>query len=273
MAKKKERPEAEGYNYMDTYGDLVTLLLTFFVLLYSFSTTDADKWEFLVQAFTGSPPSTAVSIEIAPINIGAETFTENTSGKSNQTNQSSNENGQGSGSMSGTGQPTSQEQINQNFDQLYENIQNYIKENNLGYSIVAEKIEDIIVVRVLDGVLFESGSAEIIQGENRVLEDIGNMFAGSQNIIHQIQVEGHTDNVPIHNNKFEDNWDLSAKRSTNVVRYIHERNGISWDKFSAAGYGEYRPIAGNDTYEGRQQNRRVNFIIERAVITDIQTNN
>ena len=263
MGKKKERPEAEGYNYMDTYGDLVTLLLTFFVLLYAFSSTDEAKWQMLVEAFTGSPPSSAVAIELSPINIGAETFTENTSG-------TSSESSQGDGLTNGSSQITSQEQINEDFDELYEKIQGYIQNNDLGYALVVEKLEDMIIIRVLDGVLFESGSADIIQGENMVLEDIGRMFSSSQSIIKQIDVEGHTDNVPIKNARYEDNWDLSAKRATNVVRYIHERYPIPWEKFGTAGYAEYKPIAENNTPEGRQQNRRVNFILERAVISDLK---
>ena len=135
---------------------------------------------------------------------------------------------------------------------------------------MVEKLEDMIIIRVLDGVLFESGSADIIQGENMVLEDIGRMFSSSQSIIKQIDVEGHTDNVPIKNARYEDNWDLSAKRATNVVRYIHERYPIPWEKFGTAGYAEYKPIAENNTPEGRQQNRRVNFILERAVISDLK---
>lgn len=263
MGKKKERPESEGYNYMDTYGDMVTLLLTFFVLLYSFSSVDQAKWELLVETFTGNHPSTPISVEMMPINVGGETFTENTSGNQNQSEQGS----QGENNQNNV---TTQEQVNQEFDELYEAIQNYIQENDLGLSLVAEKIDDVIIVRVLDGVLFESGSADIIQNENRILNDIGNMLARSQNIIHLVQVEGHTDNVPIHNARYEDNWDLSTKRATNVTRYIHARNGISWNKFSAAGYAEFKPIATNDTPEGRQQNRRVNFIIERTVVNQIQ---
>lgn len=268
MSKKEKREAPEGYDPTATMGDMMTNLLTFFVLLYSFTmtATDSGQWENFVIAFTGSPPTTPISVDLGTINIGGTTFTENTSGKQNM-------NSQGEGMSSLGGQIVSQEQINQEFDQLYESIQNYIQENDLGYSIVAEKIEDLIIVRVLDGVIFESGSAEVIQEDNMVLRDIGNMFGASKEIIHQIQVEGHTDTVPIHNAQFEDNWDLSAKRATNVVRYIHENHGISWEKFSAAGYGEYQPIADNATAEGRQQNRRVNFIIERAVITDIQVNN
>lgn len=263
MGKKKEREAVSGYDPSATMGDMMTNLLTFFVLLYSFTmtATDSAQWESFVIAFTGSPPSTAISLELSPTNVGAESFVENTTGSSNMTNEGDNSSG---------GLITSQAEINQEFDQLYEQIQGYIQENDLGNTIVAEKIEDLIIVRVLDGVIFESGSADIKSEDNAVLDSIGGMFFSSKSIINQVQVEGHTDNVPIHNANFEDNWDLSTKRATNVVRYIHDKHGIEWEKFSAAGYGEYRPIAENETAGGRQQNRRVNFIIERAVITDLQ---
>lgn len=258
MGKKKERPDAEGYNYMDTYGDLVTLLLTFFVLLYSFSSVDEGKWELLVETFTGTNPSAAISMELTPVNTGGTSFTEDTSGMTD-------EEGQGDTNLN-PGVANTQEEVNQNFDQLYEQVQEYIQENNLELSLVAEKIDDVIIVRVLDGVLFESGKAEVIQDENQILVDIANMLSTSEKIVSMVRVEGHTDNVPISNGQFQDNWDLSAKRGTNVIRYIYTTTNFPASKLNLGGGGEYQPIASNDTAEGRQQNRRVNFIIERVVV-------
>ena len=79
-----------------------------------------------------------------------------------------------------------------------------------------------------------------------------------------VHIEGHTDNVPIRNAMFEDNWDLSVKRATNTLRKVLEWGIIDEKMLSAVGYGEYQPIATNDTPEGRQLNRRVDFVLEKA---------
>ena len=140
MSKKKERPEAEGYNYMDTYGDLVTLLLTFFVLLYAFSSTDAGKWEMLVQAFTGRPPSSAIAVELTPVNVGAKSFTENTAGDSNQMAQDNPEAGAGGYSIYVTINNVTVESISSNAPQG----------QGVGNLFIPVKAGDVVAVRVIN---------------------------------------------------------------------------------------------------------------------------
>lgn len=260
--KKKEQDFGGGYSWMDTYGDMVTLLLTFFVLLFSFSSVDEAKWKLLVESFTGMPPTAPVSVAMSPINLGGSNFTSDpTSGASNMQQQADNNTGEGTGQQS-------QAEIEEEFDELYATIRAYIQENNLNSALVAEKLDNVIYLRVLDGILFDSGRAEIKQTEDMILDDIGRMFYSSINVINQVRVEGHTDNVPIHNVDYEDNWDLSTKRATNVIRYLHTRLSIPTEKLSVGAYAEYQPVASNDTPEGRAQNRRVTFIISRQDLVE-----
>jgi chemotaxis protein MotB len=78
-----------------------------------------------------------------------------------------------------------------------------------------------------------------------------------------IRVEGHTDNVPIHNSRFSSNWDLSTARATAIVRLFIVKYGFQPDRLAASGYAEFRPVAGNDDAAGRAQNRRVDIVIPR----------
>lgn len=78
---------------------------------------------------------------------------------------------------------------------------------------------------------------------------------------YSLRVEGHTDNVPIHNAEFDSNWELSAARATRIARLLLELNAVPPERLSAAGYAEYHPVASNDTAEGRAENRRVDVVV------------
>jgi chemotaxis protein MotB len=122
--------------------------------------------------------------------------------------------------------------------------------------INARPIEGGVSIVLPESLVYPSGSAEIlhkdlIRGVGRQLKTV----AGS------ILVEGHTDSVPVANKSFSSNWDLSAQRAVNVVKFLVDECGILPEKLSAAGYADSRPIASNDSSEGRAQNRRVNLIV------------
>jgi chemotaxis protein MotB len=122
--------------------------------------------------------------------------------------------------------------------------------------INAHSVKGGISIILPESLVYPSGSAEIINKD--VLRGVGkklNRAAGS------ILVEGHTDSVPVAIGSFSSNWDLSAQRAVNVVRFLIDECGINPEKLSAAGYADSRPIASNDTLEGRALNRRVNLIV------------
>ncbi len=115
-----------------------------------------------------------------------------------------------------------------------------------------------LVVTVIDKVLFDSGKAKIRSDGKSVLEKVAEVLA---KIDKDIIIEGHTDNVPIKYSGWKSNWELSAHRALNVLHYFVDEKGLKPERFSAAGYGPYRPVASNATEEGRQKNRRVEIII------------
>lgn len=242
--KKPEVPAEEGAPaWMNTYGDMVTLLLTFFVLLFSFSTIDSKKWQEIVESFTGMSRVQA----IAPLNPGEATVG---GGVFNNINWAVEE------------EDEEPEEVKEQFDELYYRIRTHITDNGLDMQLDAFKIDNTIILRITDSALFDSGKDEIREDAKQILSKVAAIFIEYEEYISRIYIEGHTDNIPIHNAEFDSNWDLSTHRAVSVIKYLIDNTGIEAAKYTAAGYGEYHPIASNDTPEGRAKNRRVDFVIE-----------
>jgi chemotaxis protein MotB len=262
--KKKEESQGGSSAWMNTYGDLVTLLLTFFVLLFAFSNVDKQKFAALIESFSGQP-ATVMMDPIDPVNpvqgFTKEDYVEGVS-IADETDMEEAAPNQGEQSGGDTREASDYDyKVEAYFSDLFERIQAYIHENGLEDSLVAERDGEYIYLTVIEGTLFESGQAELIGTAQTILKDIGDMLHSSLDGILNITVEGHTDNVPISNAQYVDNWDLSTKRATNVVRYLNAQCDLSMPMFTAVGKGEWEPVQPNDTEEGRRQNRRVKFVI------------
>ncbi|WP_032121963.1 flagellar motor protein MotB [Clostridium amazonitimonense] len=237
MARKKDGPKAEelrGDEWIATYSDTITLLLTFFILLYSFSSVDQQKLKQI---------STALQ-SVLNGNGGVTILEFNTT----------------SGNAPIVGESTEQE-INENLpneENMYNKVKEFIDENNLSSTVQITQDERGIIIQLRDNILFESAKADIREDSKVILDKINSLINTFPNAI---IVEGHTDNLPINTFKFESNWELSTTRAVNVVRYFVETKGQNPARFSAAGYGEYQPMAPNDSNENRAKNRRVNILI------------
>lgn len=250
MARRRRSDPEEsggGYSWMDTYGDMVTLLLCFFVLLYSFSSIDAEKQRQLIGAFNGAAGQEA--FEALDVSQVREDPISNIDKMVNFATRSSD-----SGTLSETDEA---------FDQLYANIKRYIAENGLEGQLSVSRTEDTIILRFGAVFLFESGKADLLPNGLATLTKIVEIIAQNTKAIKLITIEGNTDNVPIKNSKYADNWDLSVNRAVNVLRTVQGYQVISSGKLAAVGYGEYQPIASNQTEEGRARNRRVDFVIQK----------
>ncbi len=252
MARGRKPPEDEGssYNWMDTYGDLVTLLLCFFVLLYAFSSIDADKWQDLVGAFTGKtvayvePLDAKTAMEDAIVIAGVEKQDEESEVSQEPAN-------------------VIVDEFEDEFDALYEAIRYYIVTNDLENKISVNKNDNVIIVRFTEVVLFNSGEASIRDDGKAVLSHIISIIQENVEAIQMLRIEGHTDNVPIHTAEFDSNWELSMARANAALKVFIESGVIDLEKLSTAAYGEYQPVESNDTPEGRAANRRVDFVIEK----------
>lgn len=136
-------------------------------------------------------------------------------------------------------------------------------EEGLSTQILVKKEKDgFILLRVDASVFFDSGKAEINSEAEPLLYRVSDIFVEYEKSIKIIRIEGHTDNVPMHSDRYDSNWELSVSRSVNVLRRILELSNLEPKKLSAVGYNEFYPIASNDSSEGRALNRRVDFFIE-----------
>lgn len=117
-----------------------------------------------------------------------------------------------------------------------------------------------LVVTVLDRVLFASGKADLMEGSKVTLDKVAEILNGKVRQ-HMVYVEGHTDNVPIRLSGWRSNWELSTARATEVIHYFVDQNSVNPHRIAATGYGEFHPVASNDTDSGRLKNRRVEIVI------------
>ncbi|WP_406677769.1 OmpA/MotB family protein [Moorella sp. ACPs] len=221
-----------------TYSDLITLLMIFFVVMYSISTINAQKMaalaSSLAQAFIGSPapglfdagglPSLVPGVAPAPGGQGTE------------------------------GQSTEGAEL----ARIKVELQQYIQQEGLQDQVTLKNEERGLVVSMADTILFPKGSAELTPAAHALLQRVGQALAKLPNYL---RVEGHTDNLPIHTPLFPSNWELSTARATNVVKVLVNDAGINPERLSATGYGEYRPVVPNDTEANMARNRRVDIVV------------
>jgi chemotaxis protein MotB len=207
---------------------MITLLLALFIVMYSMSKIDAEKFKNVTSALAGQLK-------------GGETIFEKSLGSS----------------IVGTKILNIRELRLLN-SRINEKLQVENLNRNKPIAISTQIDERGLVIHIEESALFESGKDELKPEAYEPLKLIAQQLATVDN---PVRVEGHTDDRPIKTPRFPSNWELSAARATNVVRYFIEKHNLPPDKLSALGYGEYRPIAGNDTPEGRAQNRRVDIVV------------
>lgn len=240
MNKKCPECKAGAPEYMLTYGDLVTLLMCFFVLLFAMSTTDAKKFEALMVSFQGSagilPGGTSMSQSTMMFDGMPEK------------NQSS----------------ASTVQLEE-MAKLKEEVQKQLDKSQVTKDVVLKIEARGLIIRFPDNVLFDSGSADVKQEALASLKAIGSVLNKKEYSKSQIRIEGHTDNVPINTYKYPSNWELSTARSTNVIKFLIATIALSPDRLSASGYGEYHPITNNVDSMGKAKNRRVDIVVLSSI--------
>lgn len=257
--RPKKKRETKGAYWMDTYGDMVTLLMTFFVMMFAASQMSEANWMRIVASFTGETPGSVVE-PIDPLNptsgFAPTDYIEKPEPRDNEAEEDTEGNTEELQTFDAAMAAV--------YNELYDKIVQYIDENGLAQQIVVERQGQFIYVTLMEGVLFDSGYADIRNEEaERILKDLGDMFMDAWQTVQTLRIEGHTDSVPINNDRFKDNRSLSAERANEVFRYMHEASGLPNTAIvETVGLGETVPVASNETAEGRQQNRRVEFILE-----------
>lgn len=292
MARKKHEEDApDTGGWINTFADLMNLLLCFFVLLFSMSTVDADKYEALVTsmsekinifegggsavgkgAFVSSGTSQNVSVaqyfnEFE--NTGEDTdsqedqSTENSGDKKTDENQ---ETGGSSGSESvddDTKKKVEDAQVEDQkkaAEELYGGVLEAARKSNIEDQITinTDKAFQYVQISLNGGILFDSGSAELRNSCKSLLTKVGDILKLYDR--HMIKIEGHTDNVPV-SGTYRSNMRLSSARAIEVYEYLVSKKKLSEESLEATGRGEVEPVASNKTAAGRAKNRRVELKI------------
>jgi chemotaxis protein MotB len=250
MARKKPDEGGGGPNWLDTYADMVTLLLTFFVLLFAMSTMDSAKWQKLVTAFaTNKQPASTVQQGGAGIpSVSAANSALIT--PSGIEDSSSTKSG---GAMK--------------FDDLYQYIKSYVDQKNLSASVEVHKGDGYTFITFQNSIFFNGDSAVLLDSGKAILDYLGNGLKGVSSQIGEVRFYGHTARVDTEKTNANMAFDrqLSSDRATNVLLYVQYKNIIDPKKMVSEGYGEYRPIVPNDGTEAtRMKNRRVEIYISES---------
>ena len=259
MSRRKRRTQASedsggGGSWLTTYSDLVTLLLCFFVLLFSMAIIDKQKFEEVAQSMRAAFSS---DFSIMPVQDG-DTMISITPYESGEELLEQLEDGKD--------EPEQEPETVEDDDSLKMetikvakiDIQKLIDEMGLNENIKVIEEDTKIILRMDSIILFDSGIAEMKSSAEPIVEKLGQVL---ESIDAEILVQGHADDRPIHTTIFPSNWELSTKRATNMVKFLIDRCGLKEGNLTAAGNAEFRPIAPNDSEYNRQKNRRIDVII------------
>nr|WP_245339463.1 OmpA family protein [Paenibacillus shirakamiensis] len=234
---------------MIPYADLLTLLLALFIVLYGMSSTDAKKFEDMSKAFSVALNGGSGVLDHSSI----DGSTKNTP-QENEIDPSSSKNISKSRS-----QLVRQEQID--LEKLKQRMDQYIKSNGLSAQLNTKLNQSQLTITISDQALFASGLAVVKPESQQLGIAISKMLESFPD--YDIVVSGHTDNIPIDNYQFSSNWDLSSSRALNFMKILLSDGKLDPRKFVNTGFGEYHPIAPNDTEAGRAKNRRVEVSVIR----------
>jgi chemotaxis protein MotB len=246
MGKKKSADCPMMPGWLVTYGDLMSLLLTFFILLQSFSSIQESEFKKAIG-------SIMIALGINP--ISDTMIITPMLGKK----------GVGRAGAQGEADAETEELL----DELQQEIEGMLKDSTIvenkeiGKNIKMEATKQGVHITISDSIIFGSGSAALKPDFQKVLIIIGKVVAPKMNTFDMV-VEGHSDNIPISTAQYPSNWELSSSRALSVLKYMLEQNKLLPSKLTAVGYGEYRPISDNKTTEGRSKNRRVEIYLNKT---------
>ncbi len=252
MAKKKKHgpphEEEAGEAWLLPYSDLMTLLLALFLCLFCMSKVDGGKAQAMGAAFGKAFGIGMGGGGLLP-GLGLMSYPQAGNGGD----------GDGKGEDNGNKAYLAE---NETLEHLQQTMDQYIVTNHLKDELKTTLTEEGLMIRIKETALFPSGSAELVNDSQLIVPVVAGLLAA---IPERVIISGHTDNVPIATAQYPSNWELSSARAMTFMKALFESNAkLNPARFSAIGYSEYRPVAPNDTEEGRRRNRRVEIMIARS---------
>ncbi len=228
--EQEEDEEPSAPFWMTTYADMVTLLLTFFVLIVSMSEVEVKRFKEALSHFKGRRSVLQFESMVPPTKPAEET-----------------------------------EEFFTAREKALEKLTKYLKENDLDQKIQINLTERGVHVSIVDSVVFASGQADLLYSARAILSKVGEILTPMAKLV---IVEGHTDDRPISTAQFPSNWELSGARAASVVRFFLMQGDDALDpgQYKTVGFGEFRPVASNTTVAGRARNRRVEILFSHAGI-------
>ena len=230
--------------WMVTFADLMALMMTFFVLLYSFSTIDEKKYRMIAQSMAKgfgavlAAPRTPTTTAIGPPSMMPSPLSQNSRARS----------------------PSPRPEMSARNDQLLQELQSSMKTEIAEGIIAVETAGNTVVIRFPEEIAFPPGSDEMSDDIMPMLEQVAEALGDAPGTI---MVSGHTDDRPIKSARFRSNWELSTDRAVSVIQRLEALGSIDANRLTAVGYGDTRPLVPNDTPENRARNRRVEIAIVR----------
>lgn len=257
MKRREKKPPKGSPKWMTTFSDLMTLILVFFILLFSMSAIDASRFEAVAESFRNR-----MIFDGFPSTLDMEHPTENSNPNQQQEGATDFKNNLFDEEVDDLDELTEhefdQEEDNDTLDELLAEIEGYLEENQLQDVISANRTDQGVVLILQERLLFDSAEASIkSEGE----PFLGKVALLLENIPNEVRVEGHTDNRPISTFQFPSNWELSSARASSVIRYIVSNHDFEEERFISVGFGDTRPVAPNDSPTNWARNRRVEIVI------------
>lgn len=268
--RKKQEESSGGASWLTTYSDLVTLLLCFFILLFSMAIVDKQKVEKVAlsirAAFLGDSGSKRLEmnsgdkiISLTPY-IDEQDILDRLDEEAGEEGEEDHETGKEgeTGEEDEVGEEGEADEQAEGIRTLKADIQGLIDRMGLNENIRVIDEGARIILRMDSIILFDTGKADLKPSARPVIDKIGDIL---KTLDTEIQVQGHADDRPINTPEFPSNWELSTKRATNVVKYLIDQCDVDEKYLTATGNAEFRPIAPNDSEYNRQKNRRIDIAI------------
>ena len=267
MARRKEYPPKGSPAWMNTFADLMNLLLCFFVMLFSMSSVNEEKFEKVIASFQSTfsiLPGGGASIGEGELISSGISQLENFDSYYNQ-QLSSQSDGQTEEEKDIT-EAYEQQELEESED-MAQQLENALSQYGIQDDVEVDFNAEYVTLNMNGALLFDSASAELRDEAYPLVNKLGKILVTYDNNI--IEVEGHTDNVPIHSSKYEDNNVLSMYRALAVANYLRDTTTLDPAYIKSSGRGEYVPIADNATPEGRARNRRVEIKIYNSYNSNV----
>ncbi|WP_373786285.1 OmpA family protein [Jeotgalibaca porci] len=237
--KTKGNSGSGGGSWMTTFSDLMSLLLTFFILLFSMSNVSNEKFTQAAQSLSSS------------LIGGGEGIMDGVIVPFEDDNTGTNETVVPAEELEAPG-------LDPALIEIYNRVINFVEKNDLEDKVIITADSKGVYVNVSNAILFGKESASISREGRSVLKSVGKLLNQLDN---RVVIEGHTDDIPNAYGQYPTNWELSVGRAVSVLRYLNENEHVDARRLSAVGYGENQPLAPNNSEENRARNRRVNIVV------------